>query len=66
MEKTWEEKLKQQREKDEEERKQNQEQTEKQNKRGPHLTNINEDTQLSGKLHYNLSNVSKEGFKIGK
>ena len=57
MEKTWEEKLRLQRDKDELERKQHEENTQKENKRGPHLTNLNEDTQLSGKLHYSLANV---------
>lgn len=48
------------------ERKRHEENTQKENKRGPHLTNLNEDTQLSGKLHYSLANVGKEPFTIGK
>ena len=36
------------------------------NKRAPHLTNLNEDTQLSGKLFYNLANLASEDFSIGR
>ena len=36
------------------------------NKKAPHLTNLNEDPQLNGKLHYGLQDISKEQFKIGR
>ena len=36
------------------------------NKRAPHLTNLNEDTQLSGKLFYSLANLATENFSIGR
>ena len=53
MEIPWEQKLKEQQEKDEE--KKNQERMQKlRNLRAPHLTNLNEDLQLSGKMNYNL------------
>jgi len=69
MEKTWEERLQEQREKDEAERQRSveEEQTEQlKNKRAPHLTNLNEDTQLSGKVYYNLGDLGKEDVKIGR
>jgi hypothetical protein len=57
MESTWEEKLKAQRQKDQEEREAEEKENQKQqikNKKAPHLTNLNEDPQLNGKLHYSL------------
>ena len=36
------------------------------NKRAPHLTNVNEDAQLSGKVFYSLGDLAKEDVKIGK
>jgi len=36
------------------------------NKKAPHLTNLNEDPQLNGKLHYSLQEINKENFKIGR
>ena len=69
MERTWEEKLERQRQKDEAERKRLQQESEQQllkNKRAPHLTNLNEDTQLSGKLYYGLQDLGKQRFHIGR
>ena len=36
------------------------------NKRAPHLTNLNEDTQLSGKVYYNLGALGTEAVRIGR
>lgn len=69
MEKTWEERLQEQREKDEGERQNainEQEHEQLKNKRAPHLTNLNEDAQLSGKVYYNLGDLGKEDVKIGR
>ena len=56
METTWEQKLAEQREKDEQEKKTFQ----LNNKRAPHLTNLNEDSQLSGKVYYSLADLHDE------
>lgn len=53
MEKPWEEKLREQQEKDEKLRLEKDKEDED-NKRAPHLTNMNEDIQLSGKMYYSL------------
>jgi hypothetical protein len=37
-----------------------------QGKKAPHLTNLNEDIQLSGKLYYSLANIATEQFTIGR
>jgi len=36
------------------------------NKRAPHLTNMNEDIQLSGKVYYHLSEIAQEPVVVGK
>ena len=36
------------------------------NMRAPHLTNLNEDIQLSGKLYYSLSNLAQEKVQVGR
>ena len=61
MEKPWEQKLKEQQEKDEFEKKQNED-----NKRAPHLTNLNEDIQLSGKMYYSLKDCIEAPLHIGR
>lgn len=69
MEKTWEEKLRQQKERDLAERQREEEQQKMKilkDKKAPHLTNLNEDTQLSGKLHYSLANLASEQFTAGR
>jgi hypothetical protein len=35
------------------------------NKKAPHLTNLNEDSQLSGKLYYSLSNLANQKVLVG-
>ena len=69
MERTWEEKLRLQKEKDEEERKRRESEIHKKelrNKKAPHLTNLNEDPQLNGKLYYNLQDLTFSKFHIGR
>ena len=69
MEKTWEERLQEQREKDAAERQRQLEEEQHQqlrNKRAPHLTNLNEDTQLSGKVYYNLGDLGQADVRIGR
>lgn len=65
MEKPWEQKLKEQQEKDEKAR-QDKEMEELNNKRAPHLTNLNEDVQLSGKLFYSLKDCFEKPLLIGR
>ena len=36
------------------------------NRRAPHLTNLNEDSQLTGKLYYSLANLGHENVHIGR
>ncbi len=36
------------------------------NKKAPHLTNLNEDTQLTGKLYYSLANLANQHVYIGR
>ena len=31
-----------------------------------HLTNVNEDSQLTGKLYYSLANLAQENVRIGR
>ena len=69
MEKTWEERLQEQREKDDAERRRQLEEEQHEqlkNKRAPHLTNLNEDTQLSGKVYYNLGALGTEVVRLGR
>mgnify|MGYP001111159496 CR=1 FL=1 len=68
METPWEEVVNRQKERDQEELIQAQEAiAEKlQGKKAPHLTNLNEDIQLSGKLYYSLANIATEQFTIGR
>jgi len=54
LEKPWEEKLKEEKEANKKKEAAAQEQKKKENKRAPHLVNINEDPQLTGKLYYSL------------
>ena len=65
-EKTWEERLTEQRARDEEERIEAEKLNMLSNKKAPHLTNLNEDTQLSGKVYYGLSGLAQEPVRIGK
>ena len=39
--------------------------TELNNKKAPHLTNLNEDSQLSGKLYYSLANLAQNKVHVG-
>lgn len=69
MEKPWEQRLAEQREKDELDR--NEEENQKlqkimSNKKDPHLTNLNEDSSLSGKLYYNLAKLSEKPLYVGR
>lgn len=63
MEIPWEQKLQQQREKDEE-KKNNDLKVMQRNLRAPHLSNLNEDLQLSGKMNYSLEACADEGFQF--
>lgn len=36
------------------------------NRRAPHLTNLNEDSQLTGKLYYSLAHLAHENVHIGR
>ena len=36
------------------------------NKRDPHITNLHEDAQLSGKLYYSLANLNKMPVTVGR
>lgn len=58
MEIPWEERLQEQREKDQQERLLAEKEKILENKKAPHLTNLNEDTQLTGKLYYSLANLA--------
>ena len=62
----WEQRLQQQRERDE--MKKNQDNVQKsKDVRAPHLTNLNEDLQLSGKMHYSLEQCQDgQAFHIGR
>ena len=62
METTWEQKLAEQRQKDEQEKKI----FSLNNKRAPHLTNLNEDSQLSGKVYYSLAELHDEQVVVGR
>lgn len=65
----WEQRLAEQREKDEKDRLDLEKEKQQQilsNKRDPHLTNLNEDPQLSGKLYYNLSKLAETPVFVGK
>ena len=69
LEQTWEQRLTEQKEKDATEKKQKEEENkmlELNNMRAPHLTNLNEDIQLSGKLYYSLSNLAQEKVQVGR
>lgn len=61
MQKPWEEKLKEEKERD----RIIHEQTpaKKEDKRVPHLTNLNEDPQLTGKVYYSLLNCKKNHYE---
>ena len=64
-----EERLQEQREKDAAERQRQLEEEAHQqlrNKRAPHLTNLNEDTQLGGKVYYNLADLGQDDVRIGR
>jgi len=66
MEIPWEQKLKEQRERDEEKKNQDIAKQAK-NTRAPHLTNLNEDLQLSGKMYYSLEKCTDgQPFHIGR
>ena len=73
IEKPWEERLAEQRAKDEEERKFAEEQKQQdllhhqlKNKKMPHLTNLDEDPQLTGKVYYCLAELNQKNVHIGK
>ena len=68
LEKTWEVRLNEQKEKDLKEKQAKEEENkmaELNNKKAPHLTNLNEDSQLSGKLYYSLSNLANQKVLVG-
>lgn len=69
MEVPWEQRLAEQREKDRAERelqeKQEQEQKLKSLKM-PHLTNLNEDSLLTGQLYYELGSLSEKDIHVGR
>lgn len=65
MEKPWEQKLKEQQERDEKLRLEKEKEDED-NKRAPHLTNLNEDIQLSGKMYYSLKDSFQNPVHIGR
>ena len=68
-EKPWEQRLAEQREKDEEDRRDEEKEKHEKilmNKRDPHLTNLNEDPQLSGKLYYNLAKLAESPAYVGR
>lgn len=44
----------------------NEKQVQLKNKKAPHLTNLNEDIQLSGKLYYGLSEITQTEYTIGR
>lgn len=54
-ERDWEERLKEQREKDRLEHEKQLELKQLMDRKAPHLTNLNEDIQLSGKMYYSLA-----------
>lgn len=58
MEIPWEQRLQEQREKDQQEKYLAEREKILENKKAPHLTNLNEDTQLTGKLYYSLANLA--------
>lgn len=60
MEKPWEQRLQEQREKDEQERLEKQKMQSLSDMRAPHLTNLHEDLQLSGKIYYSLLSCLEE------
>lgn len=62
METPWEERLAEARRKDEDEKKQRA----LDDKRAPHLTNLNEDSQLTGKMHYSLADLHDTPVFIGR
>ena len=62
METPWEERLAEARKKDEEDAKMQA----LENKRAPHLTNLNEDSQLTGKMHYSLCDLHDTPMIIGR
>lgn len=69
IEQSWEEKLRQQKIKDEEEKRLQElqaKQKEVKDKKAPHLTNLNEDNQLTGKLYFSLLNAREKEFSIGR
>lgn len=61
MEKPWEVRLREQQERDIIEKKKHED-----NKRAPHLTNLNEDIQLSGKIYYSLEACIESEVHIGR
>jgi hypothetical protein len=66
METSWEQRLAEQQQKDELEKKAHLEQKKQTDKRAPHLTNLNEDIQLSGKMYYSLKKVTHIGRHDGE
>jgi hypothetical protein len=69
MEKPWEERLKEQQEKDREEREriEKEQHLDKLNKlKQPHITNLNEDSLLTGQLHYSLATLTQQPIHIGR
>ena len=65
MEKSWETKLQEQKQR-EDRLKQEREQENEDNKRAPHLTNLNEDIQLNGKMYYSLEETFNGNVYIGR
>ena len=61
LQKPWEQRIREQQERDEAEKKRNED-----NKRAPHLTNLNEDIQLSGKMYYSLKDCLTAPLHIGR
>jgi pSer/pThr/pTyr-binding forkhead associated (FHA) protein len=69
IERSWEEKLRLQKINDEEEKKMQEQQAKLQqtkDKKAPHLTNLNSDPQLTGKLFYSLANARNQPLTIGR
>lgn len=66
MEKPWEERLAEQRAQDELERQAAEKAQLLSNKKAPHLTNLNEDIQLTGKVYYGLAGLAQAPVRIGR
>ena len=66
LEKPWEERLAEQRAQDELERQMAEKAQLLSNKRAPHLTNLNEDVQLTGKVYYGLAGLAQQPVRIGR